>query len=41
MTIESILASPFLTSVVIRSLAVGVLVSLCSALLGGSLVLKR
>ena len=41
MTIQSILASPFLTSVVIRSLIVGVLVSLCSALLGVSLVLKR
>ncbi|MBQ8641939.1 MAG: metal ABC transporter permease [Clostridia bacterium] len=41
MTIEAILASPFLTAVVIRSLVVGVLVSLCSALLGVSLVLKR
>ena len=41
MTIQSILASPFLTAVVIRSLIVGVLVSLCSALLGVSLVLKR
>ena len=41
MTLEAILASPFLTGVVVRSLIVGVLVSLCSALLGVSLVLKR
>ncbi len=41
MTLQEILASPFLTTVVFRSLAVGTLVSLCAALLGVSLVLKR
>lgn len=41
MTLETIFASPFLREVVIRSLIVGVLVSLCAALLGVSLVLKR
>ncbi len=41
MTIQEILASPFLTAVVFRSLVVGTLVSLCAALLGVSLVLKR
>ncbi len=41
MTLQEILASPFLTTVVFRSLIVGTLVSLCAALLGVSLVLKR
>jgi len=41
MTLSQILSSPFLTGVVCRSLVVGVLVSLCAALLGVSLVLKR
>lgn len=41
MTIRSIMESPFLREVVFRSLIVGVLVSLCAALLGVSLVLKR
>lgn len=41
MTLEMILSSSFLRGVVFRSLIVGVLVSLCAALLGVSLVLKR
>lgn len=41
MTFETIFSSSFLTSIVLRSLVVGVLVSLCAALLGVSLVLKR
>ncbi|MGN1409795.1 MAG: metal ABC transporter permease [Eubacteriales bacterium] len=41
MTISEIFASEFLTKVVIRALVVGVLVSLCSSMLGVSLVLKR
>jgi len=40
-TFEAIFASPFLTGLVLKSLTVGVLVSLCAALLGVSLVLKR
>lgn len=41
MTISEILASEFLMRVVVRALVVGVLVSLCSSILGVSLVLKR
>ncbi len=41
MTIAEILSSEFLMRVVIRALIVGVLVSLCSSILGVSLVLKR
>ena len=41
MTISEIFASEFLTKVVLRALIVGVLVSLCSSMLGVSLVLKR
>ena len=41
MTIAEILASEVLTKIVARALVVGVLVSICSSLLGVSLVLKR
>jgi len=41
MTLDAIFSSPFLTELIFKSLTVGVLVSLCSALLGVSLVLKR
>ncbi len=41
MTLQEIVSSPFLRAVVFRSLVVGTLVSLCAALLGVSLVLKR
>ena len=41
MTIAEIFASEFLTKVVVRALIVGTLVSLCSSILGVSLVLKR
>ncbi|MBR5365068.1 MAG: metal ABC transporter permease [Clostridia bacterium] len=41
MSISEILSSPFLLRVIGRALTVGVLVSLCSAVLGVSLVLKR
>lgn len=41
MTIADIFASEFLIRVVIRALIVGTLVSLCSSVLGVSLVLKR
>ena len=41
MTAADILASDFLVRVILRGLAVGILVSLCSAVLGVSLVLKR
>lgn len=41
MTIAEIFASEFLMRVVLRALVVGVLVSLCSSVLGVSLVLKR
>ena len=41
MTIGDIFASDFLVRVILRGLAVGILVSLCSAVLGVSLVLKR
>jgi ABC-type Mn2+/Zn2+ transport systems, permease components len=41
MSIGEILSSPFLLRVIGRALTVGVLVSLCSAVLGVSLVLKR
>ncbi len=41
MSISDIFASEFLVRVILRGLAVGVLVSLCSAVLGVSLVLKR
>jgi len=41
MSIAEIFASEFLTKVVIRAMIVGVLVSLCSSILGVSLVLKR
>ena len=41
MTLYEIMTSDFLVRVIIRGLAVGLLVSLCSAVLGVSLVLKR
>ncbi len=41
MTLYEIMTSDFLVRVVLRGLAVGLLVSLCSAVLGVSLVLKR
>ena len=41
MSIAELFASEFLMRVVIRALVVGVLVSLCSSILGVSLVLKR
>ncbi len=41
MTLGEILSSPFLLRVIGRALTVGILVSLCSAVLGVSLVLKR
>ena len=41
MTFGEILSSPFLLRVIGRALAVGILVSLCSSVLGVSLVLKR
>ena len=41
MTFVEMFASDFLVRVIIRALVVGVLVSLCSAVLGVSLVLKR
>lgn len=41
MSIAEIFASEFLIRVVVRALVVGVLVSLCSSILGVSLVLKR
>ncbi len=41
MSIADILSSPWLLSVIVRALAVGLLVSLCASLLGVSLVLKR
>jgi len=41
MTLYEIMTSDFLVRVILRGLAVGLLVSLCSAVLGVSLVLKR
>lgn len=41
MSLAEIFASDFLVKVVVRALVVGVLVSLCSSILGVSLVLKR
>lgn len=41
MTIAEVFASGFLVRVILRGLCVGILVSLCSAVLGVSLVLKR
>ena len=41
MSLAEIFASDFLIKVVVRALVVGVLVSLCSSILGVSLVLKR
>lgn len=41
MTLSELFASEFLRTVVLRALAVGLLVSLCSSMLGVSLVLKR
>jgi len=41
MSISDILANPLMTTVVIKAIVVGFLVSLCSSLLGVSLVLKR
>lgn len=41
MSIAEIFASEFLIRVIVRALVVGVLVSLCSSILGVSLVLKR
>ena len=41
MSITELFASEFLTRVVLRALIVGLLVSLCSSMLGVSLVLKR
>ena len=41
MALTDIFASEFLTRIVMRSMAVGILVSLCASVLGVSLVLKR
>ena len=41
MSIQELFATPFLTSILVRSLLVGLLTSLCAALLGVTLVLKR
>jgi len=41
MSVSEVFASDFLVRVILRGLCVGVLVSLCSAVLGVSLVLKR
>ena len=41
MTFTQIFSSPFLTAIVLRAAVVGLLVSLCSSLLGVSLVMKR
>ena len=41
MTFAEILASPFVLEIIIKALVVGTLVSLCAALLGVPLVLKR
>ena len=41
MSITELFASEFLRTVVLRALVVGLLVSLCSSMLGVSLVLKR
>ena len=41
MTLSDIFSNPFLTKIVITAMVVGVLVALCSSLLGISLVLKR
>ena len=41
MTFSELFANEFMTSLVVRALVVGFLVSLCSSLLGVSLVLKR
>ena len=41
MSLQEILQTPFLASVIVRSLVVGLLTSLCAALLGVTLVLKR
>ncbi len=41
MSIQEIFATPFLVSILTRSLIVGLLTSLCAALLGVTLVLKR
>lgn len=41
MSIAEILQTPYITGIVVRSLVVGLLTSLCAALLGVTLVLKR
>ncbi len=41
MSIQELFATPFLASILVRSLLVGLLTSLCAALLGVTLVLKR
>ena len=41
MSISEIFASDFLREVILRATVVGVLISVCSALLGVSLVMKR
>ena len=41
MSIQELFATPFLASIIVRSLLVGLLTSLCAALLGVTLVLKR
>ena len=41
MSIPEILSTPFLSSILVRSLIVGLLTALCAALLGVTLVLKR
>ena len=41
MSIPEILSTPFLSSILVRSLVVGLLTALCAALLGVTLVLKR
>lgn len=41
MTLTEILSSPFVLGIIVKALIVGTLVSLCAALLGVPLVLKR
>ena len=41
MSIQELFATPFLASILVRSLLVGLLTSLCASLLGVTLVLKR
>lgn len=41
MSISELIAQPFILKILLRALTVGLLVSVCAALLGVSLVLKR